>query len=141
MNARVALISVVALLLPLLTSAQDMKLPVFFLRYDGGVFPHRHEGLPRHRVSCRGPPALTGPAEPTHTHLRVVLLSGSRHPGPDRRACAPRGLSRSPHLVRLAPEGWKRDHPPQPSVRIGLPDEPQPELSVSARRSRAAWPA
>jgi hypothetical protein len=47
--------------------------------------------------------------------------------------------SRSPHLLRLAPEDWKRDHPPQPSVRIGLPDEPQPELSVSARHSRAAW--
>jgi hypothetical protein len=48
-------------------------------------------------------------------------------------------LSRSPHLVRLAPEGWKRDHPPQPSVRIGPPEEPQPELSVSAKQSRAAW--
>ena len=32
--------------------------------------------------------------------------------------------SRSPHLLRLAPEGWKRDHPPQPSVRIGPPEEP-----------------
>jgi len=47
--------------------------------------------------------------------------------------------SRSPHLLRLAPEGWKRDHPPQPSLRIGPPDEPQPELSVSAKQSRAAW--
>jgi hypothetical protein len=27
----------------------------------------------------------------------------------------------------------------QPSARIGPPDEPQPELSVSARQSRAAW--
>jgi hypothetical protein len=47
--------------------------------------------------------------------------------------------SRCPHLLRLAPEGWKRDHQPQPSPRIGPPDEPQPELSVSARQSRAAW--
>ncbi len=47
--------------------------------------------------------------------------------------------SRSPHLVRLAPEGWKRDHPPQPSLRIGPLDQPQPELSVSVKQSRAAW--
>ena len=37
MNARVAVIGVSLLLLPLLCLAQDMKLPVFFLRYDGGV--------------------------------------------------------------------------------------------------------
>jgi hypothetical protein len=43
------------------------------------------------------------------------------------------------HLVRLAPEGWKRDHRPEPSLRIGPPQEPQPELSVSAKQSRAAW--
>jgi hypothetical protein len=36
-------------------------------------------------------------------------------------------------------EGWKRDHPPQPSLRIGPPEEPKPELSVSAKHSRAAW--
>jgi hypothetical protein len=47
--------------------------------------------------------------------------------------------ARQPHLVRLAPEGWKRDHPPHPSLRIGAPEEPQPELSVSAKHSRAAW--
>jgi hypothetical protein len=47
--------------------------------------------------------------------------------------------ARSPHLLRLAPEGWKRDHPPQPSLRIGPPEEPQPELSVSVKQSRAAW--
>jgi hypothetical protein len=47
--------------------------------------------------------------------------------------------ARSPHLLRLAPEGWKRDHPPQPALRIGPPEEPQPELSVSVKQSRAAW--
>jgi hypothetical protein len=47
--------------------------------------------------------------------------------------------SRQPHLVRLAPEGWKRDHPPEPSVQIGLPDEQQSDCSVSAKQSRAAW--
>ena len=44
--------------------------------------------------------------------------------------------ARSPHLHRLPPEGWKRDHPPQPSLRIGPPEQPQPELSVSAKQSR-----
>jgi hypothetical protein len=47
--------------------------------------------------------------------------------------------SRQPHLVRLAPEGWRRDHQPEPSVHIGVPDEAGPELSVSAKQSRAAW--
>ena len=47
--------------------------------------------------------------------------------------------SRQPHLVGLAPEGWKRDHQPQPSVHVGPPEEPPPELSVSAKQSRAAW--
>jgi hypothetical protein len=47
--------------------------------------------------------------------------------------------SRQPHLVRLAPEGWKRDHQPEPSVRIGVPEQAGPELSVSAKHSRAAW--
>ncbi len=47
--------------------------------------------------------------------------------------------SRQPHLVRLAPEGWKRDHLPQPSLRIGPPEESKPELPVSAKQSRAAW--
>ena len=37
MKARVAIISVSVILLPLLCPAQDMKLPVFFLRYDGGA--------------------------------------------------------------------------------------------------------
>ena len=48
--------------------------------------------------------------------------------------------SRQPRLVRLAPEGWKRDHPPDHPLRVGPPDEPKPELSVSAKHSRAAWP-
>ena len=47
--------------------------------------------------------------------------------------------SRQPHLVRLAPEGWKRDHRPQPSVHVGAPEQPPPELSVSAKQSRIAW--
>jgi len=46
--------------------------------------------------------------------------------------------ARSPHLLRLPPEGWKPYHPPQPSLRIGPPDEPQPELTVSSKHSRAA---
>jgi hypothetical protein len=55
-----------------------------------------------------------------------------------QRDSAPGGWSRQPHLVRLDPEGWKREHPPQPPVQIGLPDEPQPELFVPAKQSRTA---
>jgi hypothetical protein len=46
---------------------------------------------------------------------------------------------RQPHLVRLAPEGWKRDHQRQPSVHVGPPEQSPVELSVSAKQSRAAW--
>ena len=46
---------------------------------------------------------------------------------------------RQPHLVGLAPAGWKRNHPPEPSLRIDPPEQPQAELSVSAKQSRAAW--
>ena len=46
---------------------------------------------------------------------------------------------RQPHLVRLASKGWKRDHLRQPSVCVGPPEEPPPQLSVSAKQSRAAW--
>jgi hypothetical protein len=46
---------------------------------------------------------------------------------------------RKPHLVRLAPEGWKQDHTAQSAVRIGSLDEQYAETSVSARQSRAAW--
>jgi hypothetical protein len=37
MNARVAVIGLCLLLASLFCPAQDLKLPVFFLRYDGGV--------------------------------------------------------------------------------------------------------
>jgi len=34
-----------------------------------------------------------------------------------------------------------RDHPPQPSIRIGPPEEPKPELAVSSKQTRTApWP-
>jgi hypothetical protein len=46
---------------------------------------------------------------------------------------------RQPHLVCLAPEGWKRDHQRQPSVHVGPPEQSPGELSVSAKQSRAAW--
>ena len=46
---------------------------------------------------------------------------------------------RQPHLIRLAPEGWKRDHQRQPSVHVGPPEQSPVELSVSAKQSRAAW--
>lgn len=46
---------------------------------------------------------------------------------------------RKPPLVRLAPEGWKQDHLSQSPVPIGPSDEPNPDGSVSARESCAAW--
>ena len=50
----------------------------------------------------------------------------------------PDSWSRQPDLLRLAPEGWKRDHQLQPSIHVGPPEEPKPELSVSAKQSRTA---
>jgi len=73
-------------------------------------------------------------------HLARQVSGGSRSEGTAiARACAPGGWFRQPHLVRLAPEGWKRDHQRQPSVHVGPPDQSPVELSVSAKQSRAAW--
>jgi hypothetical protein len=47
--------------------------------------------------------------------------------------------SAKPHLTRLAPEGWKRDHQPLPAVRLGPSLQDTPDQSVSAKESRAAW--
>jgi hypothetical protein len=46
---------------------------------------------------------------------------------------------RKPHLVRLAPEGWRQEHAAQEAVRIGLADLQCAEASVCSRESRAAW--
>ncbi len=43
MNARAAVIGIVLFLLPPACRAQDLKLPVFFLRYEGGVGAERIE--------------------------------------------------------------------------------------------------
>ena len=62
--------------------------------------------------------------------------------------CIPLGLAVHGHASRTwsvslprgwPPTSWERDHQPEPSVRVGLPDEAGSELSVSAKRSRAAW--
>jgi hypothetical protein len=37
--------------------------------------------------------------------------------------------SGQPHLVLLAPDGWKRDHQLEPSLRIGVPEQAVPLLS------------
>lgn len=37
---------------------------------------------------------------------------------------------RRPCLVRLAPEGWRQQHAPQPAVRIGPVDRQCPQASV-----------
>jgi hypothetical protein len=46
--------------------------------------------------------------------------------------------ARKPYLVRLAPEGWRHQHEQGSAVHLGDPVG-QPEESVSARESRAAW--
>jgi len=47
--------------------------------------------------------------------------------------------SRKPHLLRLAPEGCKEQHPQQSTVRLGEAHQDKPHLSMSAKESRAAW--
>jgi len=46
---------------------------------------------------------------------------------------------RKPHLVRLAPEGWRQEHAAQEAVRIGFADLQCAEASVCSKESRAAW--
>ena len=43
--------------------------------------------------------------------------------------------SHTPYLLSLAPEGWRHDHPPQPTLRIAPPDEQQGDCSVAASQS------
>ena len=47
--------------------------------------------------------------------------------------------SRKPHLTRLAPEGWKKDHQPQPALHLDPAPQDALDQSVSAVESRAAW--
>jgi hypothetical protein len=47
--------------------------------------------------------------------------------------------SRKPYLVRLAPEGWKEQHPLQSASHLGQPHEQEPQLSVSQKETRSAW--
>ena len=47
--------------------------------------------------------------------------------------------SHTPHLLPLAPEGWRHNHPPRPTLRLAPPDEHQDDCSVAATQSRSAW--
>jgi len=47
--------------------------------------------------------------------------------------------SHTPHLLRLAPEDWRHDHPAQPSLSLGLRDEYTGDCSAAARQGRSAW--
>jgi hypothetical protein len=67
MNARVTLIGVSPLLLPFLCPTQDVKLPMFFLRNDGGVGseeinltwdPNSERATPAALMPNLGPPHL-----------------------------------------------------------------------------------
>jgi len=82
-----------------------------------------------------------------------LYSSQGRQPLPGRRTCAPRGWPRSkqrearsrgtwqrkPHLVRLAPEGWRHYHAAQAAVRISPEDPQYAQASVSSRESRTEW--
>jgi hypothetical protein len=46
---------------------------------------------------------------------------------------------RNPHLVRLAPEGWKQQHSQHRALHVGEVPENTTDQSDSARQSRAAW--
>ena len=46
---------------------------------------------------------------------------------------------RKPHLVRLAPEGWRQDHAAQAALRNSPADQQYAQASVSSPESRAAW--
>ncbi len=47
--------------------------------------------------------------------------------------------SRKPHLARLAPKGWQKNHQRQPSLRLGMSSQGTPDQSVSVNESRSAW--
>jgi hypothetical protein len=47
--------------------------------------------------------------------------------------------SEKPHLVRLAPEGWKEQHGLQSKPQPAQPDHQEPVQSVSAQEARSAW--
>ena len=80
------------------------------------LLPHRHEALHRGRVSLRAPPAPARLAAPTHSHLRAVLLSGSRHASPGRsQAAAVAKERREPALAR------REGGPASPTWSVWLP--------------------
>jgi hypothetical protein len=66
-----------------------------------------------------------------------IILTSAQTPG-----CSPRQSSWSKScntFPTLAPEGWQKDHQPQPAVRLGPVLQDTPDQSVSAMESRSAW--
>lgn len=47
--------------------------------------------------------------------------------------------SRTPHLARLAPEGWQKDHQGQPALHLSTLSQDTMDQSVSAKEARSAW--
>lgn len=87
------------------------------------AFPGRQQG-PALREAPPAPPRVGKPS-------RSASCAAAAH--------GPAGLTSSASLPRgWTPGSWRRDHQPEPWVRIGSPEEPKPQLSVSARQSRAA---
>jgi hypothetical protein len=103
------------------------------------LLPHElqavpYDGIPGRRTAT--PPRRRCPSD---SSIRIVFIAIPWYPLPGRRACAPRGWSRKPHFVRLAPEGWKEQDQQQAALRLGEAHQHSPEQSVSAQESRAAW--
>ena len=45
----------------------------------------------------------------------------------------------TPHLARLAPEGWQKDHQGQPALHLSTLSQDTMDQSVSAEEARSAW--
>ena len=69
-------------------------------------------------------------------------------PDPDTRLIRRYGLyssrsrgtwSRKPYLARLAPQGWQKDHQPQPALSLGTASPGTLDQSVSVKEPRSAW--
>ena len=82
----------------------------------------------------------------THSGFSVDLTV--KIPASSSKARGPRAIyspsargtwSRTPHLARLAPEGWQKDHQGQPALHLGTLSQNTMDQSVSTKEARSAW--
>ena len=86
--------------------------------------------LPEAQPAVRRGCEQTAPASPPQGGSRLRSK---------RREARSRGRGmRKPHLVRLAPEGWKQQHSQHCALRVGGASEDCTDQSVCARQSRTA---